>query len=94
MSLWSMQGAQRTAILMALLLLFSQQLDEPATAELVTASAAAPARAATPAKKPQQQQQQDEDRGPGPGTYLCLLTCAVVVARQIRKRGKTHVVLS
>lgn len=93
MSFWSIQGAQRATTLMAVVLLFTYQIDEPVDAEASPVTAAsAPVVASADASE--DQGESSDDQGPGLGTYLCLLTCAVVVARQIRKRGQTHITLS
>ena len=102
MSFWSMQGAQRAAVLLAMLLTFTYQVDGQMTEEPQPASAASARKDATPAhgdraantSAPSRQDQADGENGPGLGTYLCLLACAIVVGRQIRKRGKTHITLS
>ncbi|NWK95844.1 hypothetical protein DM806_09170 [Sphingobium lactosutens] len=93
MSFWSMQGAQRAAILMAVVLLFTYQLDEPVDVEASKPSAATATLVATDTTQ-QAEGESDGSEGPGLATYFCLLTCAIVVARQIRKRGQTHITLS
>lgn len=94
MSFWSVQAVQRTTALLAMLFIFTCQVDEnidaqPAvsTETAVTASGASMA-AARSADEGQ------EENGPSLGSYLCLLACGIVVARQIRKRGTTHITLS
>jgi hypothetical protein len=87
MSFWSIQGAQRATALLAMLLVFTYQLEDQVDAQPVV-NGAADAPAATPA-----QEEGEEDR-PGLNAYFCLLACAVLIARQIRKRGNTHITLS
>jgi hypothetical protein len=93
MSFWSVQGAQRTSVLLAMLFAFTYQLDDGMDGEQAVPSVTTAKAATVDAPASVADNGEDWD-GPDLGTYLCLLACGVVVARQIRKRGKTHVTLS